>query len=198
MMKQLIIISLLVIAANNIVAAADVEAGKNKAAMCIACHGVDGNSFNPDWPNLAGQKVSYLTKQLTDFRDGKRTNVQMAPLAAALTDEDILNISAYFSSQKLNVSSTKQEFVALGSQIYTGGTEGIMACTACHGPNGAGLESAGFPQLSSQKVKYVITQLNNFKNGTRANDSTGMMNSISRSLNAEQIEAVANYMAGLY
>ncbi len=197
-MKQLIIISLLLLAGNSIVTAADAVAGKNKAAMCVACHGPDGNSFNPIWPNLAGQSATYLAKQLTAFREGKRTNAQMAPMAAALSDDDIADISAFFASQKLKVGTTKSEYVELGSQIYTGGAEGVMACTGCHGPTGAGLEAAGFPQIAAQHTQYVISQLNNFKDGSRANDSTGMMKSITSAMTTEQIEAVANYLAGLH
>ena len=197
-MKQLIIISLLLIAANNIATAADATAGKNKAGLCIACHGADGNSPAPLWPNLAGQNPGYLSKQMADFRDGRRTNDQMSPMAAALTDEDIADISAFFASQKLKTGTTKQEYVELGSKIYTGGAQGVMACTGCHGPNGAGLDAAGFPQVAGQKVTYVISQLNNFKSGDRGNDTTGMMASIAGAMNDQQIEAVANYLAGLH
>jgi len=197
-MKQSIIIALLLLAATNFVSAADAVAGKNKSAMCGACHGPDGNSFNPEWPNLAGQSVSYLSKQLKDFRDGKRKNDQMAPMAAALTDTDIEDISAYFSSMKVKAATTKVEFVELGSKLYSGGTKGVMACTACHGPKGEGLEAAGFPQVAGQQIQYVINQLKNFKNGTRENDSSTMMNNIASAMTDEQIEAVANYLAGLH
>ena len=197
-MKQLIIISLLLIAANNIATAADATAGKNKAGLCIACHGADGNSPAPLWPNLAGQNPGYLSKQMTDFRVGRRTNDQMSPMAAALTDEDIADISAFFASQTLKTGTTKQEYVELGSKIYTGGAQGVMACTGCHGPTGAGLDAAGFPQVAGQKVTYVISQLNNFKNSSRGNDTTGMMASIAGAMNDQQIEAVANYLSGLH
>lgn len=197
-MKQIFIISLLLIATTLELTAADAEAGKNKAAMCVACHGVDGNSFNPVWPSLAGQSAAYLSKQITDFRDGKRKNDQMSPMVAALSDEDIVDIAAFFASLKIKVGTTNEKYLSLGTKIYSGGSKGVMACTGCHGPTGVGLEAAGFPHISGQQVQYVINQLQNFKNGTRTNDTTGMMPSIAGAMSDEQIEAVANYLSGLH
>ena len=77
--------------------AADAAAGKSKSATCVACHGPAGVSVNPMWPNLAGQKDMYLAKQLKDFRDGKRNDPVMAPMAKALSDDDIANLAAYYS-----------------------------------------------------------------------------------------------------
>jgi cytochrome c553 len=79
--------------------AADVAAGKAKSAICAACHGADGNSMNPLWPNLAGQKEAYLAKQIKAFRDGTRKDPLMAPMVAALSDDDIANLAAYFAAQ---------------------------------------------------------------------------------------------------
>jgi cytochrome c553 len=81
-------------------AAGDAAAGKAKSAVCSACHGADGNSANPIWPNLAGQKEAYLVKQLKDFKSGARKDPMMAPMAAPLSDQDMENLAAYFSSQK--------------------------------------------------------------------------------------------------
>jgi len=78
--------------------AADVDAGKAKAATCAACHGPAGISSNPEWPNLAGQQEVYLRKQITAFRDGKRSDPLMAPMVKQLTDEDIKNLAAYYAS----------------------------------------------------------------------------------------------------
>ena len=79
------------------VMAADAAAGKSKSATCVACHGPAGVSVNPMWPNLAGQKDMYLAKQMKDFRDGKRNDPVMAPMAKALSDDDIANLAAYYS-----------------------------------------------------------------------------------------------------
>jgi cytochrome c553 len=83
--------------AQGSVFAADAAAGKAKAATCAGCHGAEGVSANPLWPNLAGQKDKYLIKQIKAFRDGTRTDPMMSPMAKPLTDEDIDNLAAYFS-----------------------------------------------------------------------------------------------------
>jgi len=85
--------------ASSSVIAADAAAGKAKSVVCAACHGPAGVSSNPIWPNLAGQKEQYLAKQIKDFRDGKRKDPLMSPMAAALSDTDIANLAAFFSSQ---------------------------------------------------------------------------------------------------
>jgi len=84
----------------NAAYAADAAAGKSKSATCAACHGADGNSANPMWPKLAGQHAPYLEKQMKDFRDGRRKDPVMAPMAAALSDADIANLAAYYASLK--------------------------------------------------------------------------------------------------
>jgi cytochrome c553 len=81
-------------------AAGDAAAGKSKSAVCMACHGPTGTSPNPLWPNLAGQKAPYLVKQLKAFKSGARKDPIMAPMAAPLSDQDMENLAAYYSSQK--------------------------------------------------------------------------------------------------
>ena len=81
-------------------AAGDAAAGKAKAALCAACHGPDGNSTNPLWPNIAGQHAPYMVKQLKDFKSGARKDPVMSPMAMPLSDQDIENVAAYFASQK--------------------------------------------------------------------------------------------------
>jgi cytochrome c553 len=99
MQKTLILIALAALSCNaSISSAADAAAGKARSATCIACHGANGISNNDLWPNLAGQKPGYLALQLTAFRDGTRKNPMMSPMAAGLSDADIANIAAYFSS----------------------------------------------------------------------------------------------------
>jgi cytochrome c553 len=93
-----IIAVILFISSNSAFAAGDAAVGKEKATLCAACHGADGISPNDLWPNLAGQKFGYLVKQLKAFKDGSRTDPMMSPMAAPLTDEDIDNVAAYFSS----------------------------------------------------------------------------------------------------
>ncbi len=95
-----IALGMMLIAAAGPAWAGDAAAGKAKAAMCAGCHGSDGISLNPLWPNLAGQKEGYLIKQLRAFRDGTRKDPLMGPVAKNLSDEDIENLAAYFSSLK--------------------------------------------------------------------------------------------------
>ena len=78
--------------------AADIQAGKAKSAMCAGCHGGQGVSPTPVWPNLAGQQEQYLVNALKMYRSGERKNAQMSPMAMALTDDDIVNLAAYYSS----------------------------------------------------------------------------------------------------
>lgn len=80
--------------------AGDIEAGKAKSAVCAACHGAEGISANPLWPNLAGQKEAYLVKQIKAFKSGERKDPSMAPMVAGLTDADIENLAAYYASLK--------------------------------------------------------------------------------------------------
>ena len=102
-MKKIVIAtlsSLLLVSAGVATAAGDAAAGKAKAAACSSCHGANGISPNPLWPNLAGQKDGYIMKQLKAFRAGTRTDPMMSPMAKPLTDADIDNLAAYFSSLK--------------------------------------------------------------------------------------------------
>ena len=96
-MKNLIL-GLSVLLLSGAATAADVDAGKAKAAVCAACHGANGISVIPDYPNLAGQKVKYLQSAIKAYRDGERKNPIMSPMAAGLTDTDVENIAAYFAS----------------------------------------------------------------------------------------------------
>lgn len=100
-MKRFLILTAATIAALATVTtyAGNAEAGKAKSATCAACHGPTGVSGNPLWPNLAGQKEAYLAKQIKAYKDGVRQDATMAPMVAALTDEDIADLAAYFASQ---------------------------------------------------------------------------------------------------
>lgn len=196
-MKQLFLVMLLTIATSAIYAG-DATAGKNKSMICSTCHGTEGISIAPNWPNLAGQHESYLKKQISEFKAEKRIDQSMAPMVANLSDEDIADLAAYYASLENKPAAVKEQFVALGQEIYTRGAEGVTACTACHGPQGNGLAAAGFPAVTGQKVDYAIKQLKDFRDGTRSNDLNGMMRDVAKSMTDEQIEAVANYVSGLH
>lgn len=176
----------------------DTAAGEAKyTAMCAACHGADGNSAAPENPKLAGQHPEYLAKQLAEFKSGKRANAVMGGMAAALSDEDMKNISAWLSSQKPKAGFAKEkELVALGERIYRGGIADrqIAACSGCHSPSGAGIPSQ-YPRLSGQHAQYNAAQLTAFRDGVRKNSV--QMTQIAAKLNDREIKAVSDYMAGL-
>lgn len=198
--KYLAIISLVMIVTNSSYAA-DPANGKSLSASCAACHGPDGNSVvNPIWPKIAGQHAEYLYKQLKDFKDGNRVNAQMAPMVAALSDEDMADIAAHYSSQKTKRGSAKPEFIEAGEKIYRAGVadKGVAACIACHGPSGTGNPGALYPALSGQHAEYTKIQLKAFKSGDRANDANEVMRTIAGAMTDEQIEAVSEYIQGLH
>src|SRR5690554_6758634 len=189
-----------VISSPLVLATGNVSDGKAKSAVCAACHGVDGNSPADMYPKLAGQHANYLYKQLFEFKSGKRENAIMAPMVAALTEEDMADLAAYYASQKATPGAVSEDLLALGKQIYRGGNmaSGVPACMACHGPNGSGMPSASWPKLSAQYRAYTETQLHAFANGERSNDPNSMMRDIAAKMTAEEIKAVAAYVSGLH
>lgn len=202
--------------------AADLEAAKEKAAVCAACHGAEGISASGAvGPNLAGQGEKYLLKQLRDFKSGARANAVMGAQVATLTDEDMVNLAAYYAAFPTPPAATSgageepEEMLKLGEALYRGGdmTNGIPACAACHGPSGAGIGPAAFPQLSAQHWDYTRAQLLLFRAAAdledqpsdvdkagiihRANDPNQMMQDIVKKMTPKQIEAVSRYIQGL-
>jgi cytochrome c553 len=167
--------------------------------VCGACHSTDGNSTSPAYPSLAGQSPEYLAKQLSEFKSGARKNAIMAPNAAPLSNEDMLNLAAYYSAQQPKPRLAKDAaLVAEGQKIYKGGNagSGVPACASCHGPAGAGIP-VQFPRLAGQHAKYVESQLKNFRSGDRANDGGMMMRVIARKMTDHEMKAVAEYISGL-
>ncbi|HJW02216.1 MAG TPA: c-type cytochrome [Azospira sp.] len=187
-------------------AKADPAKGKPIAeAVCVACHGADGNSPASANPNLAGQIPEYIAKQLSNFKpgaDGKaplRNNPIMMGMAATVSEEDAKNLGAYFAQQKLKPQVAKDEkLVAQGQKLWRGGDiqKGIPACAGCHGAAGAGLP-AQFPRLAGQYADYTEAQLKLFRTGERANDPEKMMRTIAGKMSDQEIKAVAEYAAGL-
>ncbi|MBJ2245974.1 c-type cytochrome [Pseudomonas haemolytica] len=181
----------------------DATAGQAKAAVCGACHGPDGNSPAPNFPKLAGQGERYLSKQMHDIKDGKRTVLEMTGLLTNLNDQDLADLAAYFASQKGSVGAADPKLVARGEKLFRGGDleKGLPACTGCHSPNGAGIAAAGFPHLSGQHATYIAKQLTDFRKeeAGRANDGdAAIMRTIARKLSDEDIAAVSSYIQGLH
>ena len=181
-------------------AAGDAAAGQAKTAVCSACHGADGNSAVGNFPKLAGQNERYLMKQMQEIKAGTRPVVEMTGMLDNLSDQDMQDIAAYFSSKGVQVGSANVDLVEMGQQIYRAGVQqkGVAACTACHSPTGQGNASAGFPQLGGQHADYTIKQLKAFASGARNNDPSGMMQVIAAKLSDAEIEAVASYIQGLH
>ena len=178
------------------------EAGKAKVEACVACHGVNGNSVVPNWPKLAGQHESYLVKQLKEFQQGEtgpRSNPAMYGIILNLTEQDIADISAYYAAEEQTSGQAKPEWVALGEKIYRGGNveKSIPACLACHGPSGKGNAPAMYPRLSGQHSDYTELQLKSFRDGSRKNDPSGMMQQIAARMSDDEIKAVSSYIEGL-
>jgi cytochrome c553 len=173
--------------------------------VCAACHGNDGNSSIPSNPSLAGQHAAYLVKQLNNFRssaDGKpplRQNAIMNGMAASLSEDDIKALAKFYSKQPLTPAVAKDEKLATaGRTLWRAGDmkKGIPACSGCHGVAGAGLP-AQYPALAGQHPEYIVAQLQQFRDGTRANDPEGMMRMIAAKMTDQQMSAVAEYAAGL-
>lgn len=201
-MKKLMLVTLagLALAASLPVGAAgDKTAGKAKSAVCAGCHAADGNSVNPEWPKLAGQHESYIYKQLVEFKSGARQDALMAGQVAALSDQDMQDLAAYFAGQVGSEGQADEATLAEGEALYRGGNNaaGIAACMGCHAPNGKGNPMAKFPALGGQHATYTINQLKNFRSGARANDAGKMMRNVAVRMTDAEIEAVANYIAGL-
>jgi len=179
----------------------DADAGAGKAATCGACHGADGNSVNPQWPSLAGQNASYIAATLKAFQNGSRSDVIMSAQAATLSEQDIVDLAAYFAAQTPARRTANPALAEAGAQLYRGGNlaQEISACMACHGPTGRGNAPAAYPALAGQHAVYTIKQLNDYKSGARKSDGDRqIMRNITARLNQDEIEAVAAYMQGLY
>lgn len=182
-------------------AAGDATSGQTKAMACAGCHGMDGNSPVESFPKLAGQGEKYIAGQIAAFKGNTtRQDPIMIGMVAALTEQDAADIGAFYASQKLSSSAPHDRAKAnKGRQIYKGGIMkyGIPACQGCHGPEGAGNAGAGYPQLGGQFVAYTMKQLNAFKDGSRSSDDNSVMRMLMESMKADEIEAVANYIASL-
>jgi len=178
----------------------DIEAGKAKSTTCVACHGADGNSPSNLYPKIAGQHASYIVKQLQEFKSGDREDPIMAGMVAALTEEDMQDLAAYYSSQIMTPETVSTEVAEAAKKFYMGGDKAraIPGCTACHGPRGNGLELAKFPKISGQHPAYIKSQLIKFRDNARHNDPNGMMVDVSGKLSDEDIELLSQYISALH
>lgn len=168
--------------------------------VCAACHGAEGQSVAPANPHLAGQHADYIAKQLHDFKNNKeRKNAIMMGMVSPLSAGDMRDVAAHYAGQKPKPGGAKnKDLVGAGQKLYRAGNAatGVPACSACHGPNGAGIP-AQYPRLSGQYADYTLAQLKAFKAGERANDANQMMRMIAARMTDQEIAAVAEYVSGL-
>lgn len=190
-------------ATNSAIAAGDPEAGQAKAAVCAACHGMDGNSQIVQWPKIAGQHEDYLARQTRMVRDQQRNVPQMYPIVMNLSDQDIADISAWYASQTIKPGVADDALVETGRALFHGGDidRGIPACMACHGPTGNGIPGTGWPMLRAQHATYTADRLRRYRSGENngpddANSAT--MVAIAAGLTDAEIEALASYIEGLH
>jgi cytochrome c553 len=170
---------------------ADAEAGKAKAAVCVACHGPMGNSTNSDYPVLAGQTARYLYLELRDFKAGRRSDPRMSPMAANLSPEDMHDLADYFAAQQ----PTPIAFKADPVKVEAGSKKAAeILCTMCHLGGFKGQNE--IPRVAGQQYQYIVKQLEDFRARRRTNDA-GSMTSVAKGLSNADIENLANYTANL-
>ena len=178
-----------------------IEAGKGKSLTCTACHGQDGNSVNPLWPNIAGQSAPYLLQQLQAFKTGDRVNALMSSQAMLLSDADMRNLAVYYESLPAPAMPIADPGrLASGEALYRGGDNdaGVAACIACHGPTGRGNPAARYPALKGQHATYTAKQLRDYASGERKSDGkTSIMRTIAARLSEDDIVALASYVQWL-
>lgn len=182
-------------------AAGNAEAGKEKILLCTACHGAEGNTpLMPVYPKLAGQGERYLLKQMRDIKSGARPVVEMTGMLDAMSDQDMADIAAWYASNTSTTGLADAELAEHGEAIFRGGKldDGVPACTGCHSADGAGLDLAFYPKLSSQTAEYTAKQLTDFREGIRTNDGDAMvMRGVAEKLSNKDVKALANYIQGL-
>ncbi len=171
------------------------EGSKEKALVCVGCHGEAGKGVTPLFPKLAGQNAKYLSAQLRQFKEQTRSVPAMNAVAVALSDEDIASLSAYFAAQK--PQAEPKEASPQGEAIYRAGiaAKNLPACAACHGPEGQGNAPASFPRLQGQYAPYMVKALSDYAAGIRGANTP--MRAIASRLSEEEIKQVAAYLAGL-
>jgi cytochrome c553 len=204
---------LALLAPNAASADADLERGRSVAmgaatqltprSACFTCHGMDGaGDGSGAFPRLTGQSAWYLYKQLKDYASGARPNDVMSPIAKALTDKQMEDVSGYYAAQRAPARRTSlisdPEALQRGGAISAAGlaAKSVPACINCHGPSGRGLPPS-FPYLAGQYAPYIELQLMLWKQGKRRNDPLGVMAQLARQLSPEEIRALALYFASV-
>ncbi|WP_398468822.1 c-type cytochrome [Tardiphaga sp.] len=193
MQSRSIVASLCLIAVTSLpTSAADIAAGKEKAELCIGCHGENGISQMENMPSLAAQPDQFTQWQLIFFRAGTRKSEEMKPIVEQLDNSDIRNLGAYFAS--LQPPEKKQDdnpdLSAKGKQAAAG-----RRCASCHLDSYAGTKAVS--RLAGQREDYLLKALRDYKSGARAGGGMAAMAEVAYSLSEEEIEALAHYLAHL-
>jgi cytochrome c553 len=191
----------------------DISRGQAKSGTCAACHGVDGNAADPQYPKLAGQHELYIARHLALFKQGDRINAVMAPNAMGLSNQDMRDIGAYYASQKIlagiaDDSVVKEgpykdkKYYQIGQRVYRGGkADGTPACIACHGPTGSGIPGPTYPALGGQHASYTAKMLTDYRTGLvlgKGEQAKTVMKAAAKNLSDEEIQGLATYIQGLH
>lgn len=178
------------------------QGGSQGATACVACHGVHGSGrAAAGFPMLGDLTAGYMVRQLKAFRTGERQSPVMAPIAKALTEAEIKNVTEYYAGQNPEASKTdaSAKLLAKGRHLALDGDwpSGIPSCVSCHAPGGQGVGGPYFPALAGQHASYIVNQIKAFKSGQRTSDPINLMTSVAKALTEEQTKAVAAYFASL-
>jgi cytochrome c553 len=174
-------------------AAADMAAGKEKAELCVGCHGEGGISQTQNIPSLAGQPDQFIQWQLVFFRSGTRKNEQMQPVVEQLSNEDVRNLGAYFASlppPKNDKPDDQPDLSKAGAQAAAG-----RRCASCHTDSFAGTKATA--RIADQREEYLLKALHDYKSGVRAGGGMAAMADVAYPLHEEEITALAHYLAHL-
>ena len=195
----------------------DVKAGQTKAGACAACHGLDGNPTDPQYPRIAGQPERYIAQQLQLFKHDKRNEGMaaiMKPFAKPLSAQDMRDLGAYFATQKAGAGvaddtviaagpNSGKKFFEVGQQLFRSGDKarGIPACMACHGPDGAGNPGPAYPHIAGQQSAYTQRRLEEYRTGTTTQRDAHLFNvmaTVAKQLSDEEIGSLSSYLQGLH
>lgn len=204
-MRKRLFAVVLILASSFVVAApGDPQAGETKSAVCAACHGLDGNSSDPQFPKIAGQHADYAARHLALFKSGERESAVMQGIASTLSEQDMADLGAYFSTKKVSAGTADESLVALGASLYRGGSrvQGVPSCMGCHGPSGLGNPASKYPAIGGQHASYSQLQLERFRAGTVYGKddypNKTIMAQVAKTLTDADILALSSYLEGLH
>ena len=181
------------IACGSPAGAADIAAGKEKAELCVGCHGEGGISQMENIPSLAAQPDLFIQWQLVFFRAGTRTNEQMQPIVEQINNDDIRNLGAYFASltpPKATKPDDNPDLSTKGAQAAAG-----RRCASCHTDSYAGTKAVA--RIAGQREEYLLKALHDYKSGVRSGGGMAAMADVAYPLSEEEIVALAHYLAHL-